>query len=66
MALPDRSELRVDEVADYYRVTRQCVYLWEQHGKVSGVRRPGKPLLITRESVLLWEQELINKRNLVL
>lgn len=57
--LPDAKKLyRVDEVAEFYEVTRQCVYLWEQHGKIDGVRRPGKPLMITRESILRWEGKL--------
>lgn len=60
--LPNREFLRVEEVADFYDVSRQCVYLWEQHGKINGVRKPGKPLMITRESVLNWEAELTKIR----
>lgn len=56
--LPERPLLRVDEVAFYFDVSRQCVYLWVQHRRLDGTRRPGKPLMITRESVLLWEQSM--------
>lgn len=63
--LPNRDELRVDEVAAHYEVTRQCVYLWVQHSKLDGVRRPGKPLMITRASVVRWETTLSKRTNLV-
>lgn len=63
--LPNKPELRVDEVATYFDVSRQCVYLWVQHRLIDGGRRPGKQLMITRESIILWEQKLSNRINAV-
>lgn len=30
--LPNKSLLRIDEVASYFDVTRQTIYLWIDHG----------------------------------
>lgn len=58
--LPDR-DLRVDEVAAYYGVTRQCVYLWIDNKKLIAQPRPGKPMVILRESIIEWEKQLAKR-----
>ena len=52
MSLPDKQLFRPDEVADYFRVTVQTIYLWAEHGHLEAVRPgPGKLVRITRESM---------------
>jgi excisionase family DNA binding protein len=50
--LPDKTLLRVDEVAAFFRVTERTIYLWCEHGHLAAERTPGKSIRITRESAL--------------
>lgn len=51
--LPNKELLRVDEVADYLRISRSTVYLWIQHGILSDVEKYTNGVVrIPRESVL--------------
>lgn len=52
--LPDKTLLRVDEVAEFFSVGSRCVYLWVEHGKLEEVRTPGNSIRITRKSVEEW------------
>ena len=49
--LPNKDLFRIKEVADYFSVTRRCIYLWIKAGdleieKINGISR------IPRESIL--------------
>lgn len=50
--LPEKELLRVDEVADYFRVTPRTIYLWIEHGHLKAERTPTNTIRITRDSVL--------------
>jgi len=50
--LPNRALLRVEEVAEYFRISEKTVYLWCEHGKLDGRKLARNVLRITRESVL--------------
>ena len=50
--LPNRTLLRVEEVADFFRVRNRTIYLWIEHGHLEAERTPGKMIRVTRESVL--------------
>ena len=52
--LPDKTLLRVEEVADYFSVTNRTIYLWLENNKLKEVRTPGKSIRITRQSVEDW------------
>ena len=52
--LPDKTLLRVDEVAEFFSVGARTVYLWVEHQKLEEVRTPGNCIRITRESVEEW------------
>ncbi len=49
--LPDKTLLRVEEVADFFSVTCRTIYLWIEHGHLEAERTPGKSIRILRESV---------------
>ena len=50
--LPQRALLRVDEVAAFYRVSRQAVYRWIREGDVDVTQTPGGTFRIVRESLI--------------
>jgi excisionase family DNA binding protein len=50
--LPEKTLLRVEEVAGFFRVTERTVRLWCEHGHLEAERTPGRSIRITRESVL--------------
>lgn len=52
--LPEKSLLRVDEVARFFRVTPRTVYLWIERGKVQSRETPGGGVRIARESLVLF------------
>ena len=39
--LPNKALLRVDEVASYFDVTRQTIYLWIDHGLLEAEKYKG-------------------------
>ncbi len=49
--LTDKRLLRVEEVAEFFSVTRRTIYLWIEHGYLEAERTPTKSIRITRESV---------------
>lgn len=49
--LPDKTLLRVEEVADFFSVTNRTIYLWIEHGHLEAERTPGRSIRILRESV---------------
>ena len=49
--LPDKSLFRVDEVADYFRITERCVHLWIEHGHLKAEKIVGS-VRVPRESIL--------------
>ena len=49
--LPNKKLLLVSEVAAYFRVTEQTIYLWLEHGHLEAIRTPGKSIRILHESV---------------
>lgn len=51
-SLPEKELLRVDEVADYFRVTPRTIYLWIEIGHLEAEKTPTKQIRIPRESVL--------------
>lgn len=52
-ALPNKAELRVDEVAEYFRRHRNTIYLWIEQGLFPGAYQPnGGPYLIPHADVL--------------
>jgi excisionase family DNA binding protein len=55
-ALPDRL-LFPFEVAKYYGVTMQTVYIWIRKKKITAIRTPGGNIRIQPESVAKFEQE---------
>jgi excisionase family DNA binding protein len=56
--LPDRL-LFPFEVAKYYGVTMQTVYIWIRKKKITAIRTPGGNIRIQPESVAKFEQERI-------
>jgi len=48
--LPEKALLRVDEVAQYFDVTRATVYLWIDHGLIEAEKYRGV-IRISQESV---------------
>ena len=60
--LPDRPRLRVDEVANFFDVSPQAVYLWIQHGKLDVERTPGGSIRVIRDSVVRWSIRLDENR----
>ena len=48
--LPDKPLLRVEEVADYFRVTERTIRLWIEHGHLRAEKIIGT-VRISRESV---------------
>lgn len=52
--LPDKTLLRVEEVAEFFSVGVRTVYLWAEHQKLEEVRTPGNSIRITRKSVEDW------------
>lgn len=49
--LPEKPMLRVDEVAIYFDVSKQTVYLWIDHGLLVAEKYKGV-IRVPRESVL--------------
>lgn len=49
--LPNKELLRVDEVADYFRVTPRTIYLWIEHGHLESEKIVGT-VRIARASIL--------------
>lgn len=49
--LPNKSLFRIDEVADYFGVTYQCIWLWIQHGHLNAERIKGC-IRVSRDSIL--------------
>jgi len=49
--LPDKELLRVDEVAEYFDVSRSTIYLWIDHGILIAEKYRGI-IRIPKESVL--------------
>jgi excisionase family DNA binding protein len=50
--LPDKTLLRVDEVAGFFSVTERTVYRWCEEGSLESTLINGKLLRILRQSVL--------------
>ncbi len=50
--LPNKELLRVEEVADYFSVTKKTIYLWIDHDHLKAEKIAGSVVRITRESVL--------------
>ena len=48
---PDKDLLRVDEVADFFRISRRTVYHWIEKGYLRAVRVPGEPLRVVKDSI---------------
>jgi excisionase family DNA binding protein len=48
--LPDKELLRVDEVAEYFSISRSTVYLWIDHGILIAEKYRGI-IRVPRESV---------------
>lgn len=55
--LPDKANLRPDEVAEFFDVSTKTVYRLYEEGKLKGFRLSKRIIRITRDSVL----ELRNK-----
>lgn len=51
-SLPEKDLLRVDEVADYFSVTKKTIYLWIENDHLQAEKIAGSVVRITRESVL--------------
>lgn len=49
--LPKKDLFRVDEVADYFDVTRRTIELWIQHGHLEAFKKCGI-VRVPRESIL--------------
>ena len=43
--------LRVDEVADFFRISRGTVYQWIKMGHLKAVSVPGEPLRVVKDSI---------------
>lgn len=50
--IPNKTLLRVDEVADLFRVSQQSVYNWVKRGDLPCVRRLGQPIRFRRTDIL--------------
>ena len=50
--LPDKELLRVEEVADYFSVTKKTIYLWIDHGHLQAEKIAGTVMRIKRDSVI--------------
>ena len=50
--LPDKELLRVEEVADFFSVTKKTIYLWIDHHHLKAEKIAGSVVRITRDSVL--------------
>jgi len=46
--------LKVDELAELLRLSRNTVYESIQRGEIPGVRRVGRCIVISRDAVLDW------------
>jgi excisionase family DNA binding protein len=57
--LPDKELLRVDEVAEYFGVSRKTIYNWVDMGKLQGCNPNGGSLRIFRQSVVVLIRESI-------
>lgn len=57
-ALPNKPLLRVDEVAEFFQVTKQTVYMWYENDKLKGCKIDNT-LRIYRQSIV----ELIETNN---
>jgi len=55
--LPDKTLLRVDEVAGFFSVTERTVYRWCEEGALESTLINGKLLRIIRSSVLKMVQD---------
>jgi len=49
--LPRKSLFRIDEVAQYFRISERCVKLWIEHGHLEKEKIVGS-IRISRESIL--------------
>jgi len=49
--LPRKSLFRIDEVAQYFRVSERCIKLWIEHGHLEKEKIVGS-IRISRESIL--------------
>ena len=52
--LPNKALLRVDEVAEYFRVVEKTIRDWIDKGNLTAVRPGGRRFLIHRESVVRY------------
>ena len=50
--LPKKTLLRVDEVALFFKVSKQTIYTWVEFGRLSGCNPSGGCLRIFRDSVI--------------
>jgi excisionase family DNA binding protein len=50
--LPNKELLRVEEVAEYFSVTKKTIYLWIEHGHLDADKIAGSVIRITRTSVM--------------
>jgi len=58
MTLPNRELLRVDEVADYLRVTNRTIYRWISLGELEA-KKVKTRIRISRNSVLKIEKSTL-------
>jgi excisionase family DNA binding protein len=50
--LPNKSFLRVDEVAKFFSVSHRTVYNWHNEGRLDGVKVSAKCLRFHRQAVI--------------
>jgi excisionase family DNA binding protein len=57
--IPNRVLLRVDEVADIFRVSIQTIYNWKNNGTLPCVKKLGQPIRFRRDVIIqiLAEEE---------
>lgn len=51
--LPDKPLFRVDEVADYFSVSKQTIYLWIDHGHLKA-EKYNRIIRIPRQSIVTF------------
>ena len=51
IGLPDKELFRVEEVAEYFGVTKKTIYLWIDHGHLKAEKISGSIIRISRDSL---------------